>query len=506
MKVNIFPSYDELYQEYINNTVENLKEYREIDINAKILHYLKEPTFYYYCLLYKNTTINPFDTNILLTIEFINGEIPYVQILTNFIEPSLNDNRNYYKCLSNEYKYIFSLDNFKDLEKILESIIQGIQNFLNIVKESISINSFIFFGEYKYNHIYQINDFLQSKNYLNFYRINELITNDVKEEKYIIFTKLYFLLFKPLKEDKALMRLIFHQKLKDLDISLEYNETNNSLILKFLSKELIKNIEFTIIDRKRTIKKINNKVNLNGKIKENKINQITPNNEINKKISNNEIKKNELNKTISNNEIKTNKENQTIQNNGIKRNEINKIIPNNAIKEEEINKIIPKNAIKKEEINKINVQNKIQNNLISNDINIILNNQINENEEKKEKFDYSKIINEFISYLNHINFKKYNIVINNYKLIFNIFFYKKKNGKLKKSLFKEYNNLIEFYETIISFYKSNSNNNSVNNNKRIKNLISDIIFICSELVDSSNKNKAENKYLLKMGKYLKSYK
>ena len=116
------------------------------------------------------------------------------------------------RCLSKKYDYIFSLDQLDEHINNMESIIQGLENFLTCLNESIAINTFIFFGQYEFEHIYQINDFLINKNCFNFFRINELI-NKKKEEKYIIITKLYFLIFKPLENDYALAKIIFYQKL-----------------------------------------------------------------------------------------------------------------------------------------------------------------------------------------------------------------------------------------------------------------------------------------------------
>ena len=537
-KIKIFPTYDELYQEYLNKTVENMKKYTEINLSAKLLHYLNKPTFYYYCIIYKNTNINPFDTNILFCIEFIDREIPYVTILTNFIEPTLNDNRNYYKCLSSEYKYKFSINDFKELEIILESIIQGIQYFLNIIKESISINAFIFFGEYEYNHIYQINDFLQSKNCLNLYRINELINNDIKKEKYIIFTKLYFLLFEPLEKDKALIKLIFHKKLKDLDISLERNEINNSLILKFLSKELINDLEFIIIDRTRIVenkikpknkkqKNNNHKLILKDKIKENYVNKIIINNnnqenegkKYNKnndsikeneekiiKVRNDNNKEKEINEIIKNNNNIQQNEDKKINkyNNNIIENEDKKVNKyNNNIIENEVSKIIENNELKVDNSNKKVLINKLKNNTKIKTNSIIINNSVKETEVKKEKINYSKIIIEWFIYLDNIKFHKYDLIINNYTLIFNKYKTKLKLKKKKKSFIKECNNLIEFYEKLIEFYE----NKNSNNKERIHKIISEIIYISSELISySNNKNNKENEYLLKIQKCLKSYK
>ena len=424
-KLKIFPSYEDLYQEFINKTLENSKKYKDISLNAKILHYLKQPTFYYYCTVHKITNSNPFYKTILFCIEFIDGEIPYVTILTDFIKLSLNDNRNYYQCLSHEHKYKFSLGNFKDIEKILEIIIQGIPNFLTFVRESEILNTFIFFGEYEYNHVYQINDFLQNKNILNFYRIYLYIYNDknkyTKEERYIVFTKLYLLFFEPLEKDKALIRLLFHQKLKGMDISLETDKINNSIIFKFASSKKKNEIQFILIDRQRKIEK---KININ-----------------NTKF------KNEYNEKIK---IKDDKSEQ--------------------------NKDIIKNEIK----------------------------EIKDEKEEKQKINYSNLMKEWFDYLNNIDFKKYEIVIYNYKMIFRDYKGKLKIKSGEKCLIKEYNDLIEFYEKIINFYE---NNNKGNNKERINKLIGEIIYLCSELINyAKNQNKNENEYLLKIQKYLKSYK
>ena len=276
-KQKIFPSNEELYQEFSLETIENSKKYTDIKLTSKILHYLKKPSFYYYCTVKQNTQTNPFNIDIDFCFEFIDKEIPYASLLTDFINISMNDNRNYYRCLTKEHNYIFYLDKFNEQKVILESMIEGIGNFLLLINESIAINTFIFFGEYEYNHIYQVNDFLKNKNYLNFYRINQIINKKI-EEKYIIFSKLYFLLFEPLQEDKALIKLIFYQKLKDLDLSFDKNDLKDSLILN-LSNSGYKDIEFYIINRKRAIKKKED-INLNK-------------NEVKDKINNNEIKEKE---------------------------------------------------------------------------------------------------------------------------------------------------------------------------------------------------------------------
>lgn len=241
---------EEIYNDYINKTIDKLKKYLDIYLIGKLLNYLEKPTLYYYCTVYSNTKYNPFDINIEFSIEFIEDEIPYVTILTDFIEPTLNDNRNYYRCLCKDFKYKFSFKNLNKHEIALESMIQGIENFLTYLNESIAVNSFIIFGQYEYEHIYQINDFLQTKNYLNFYRINELKDGKL-EERYIIITKLFFIFFIPTPEDKALVKILFYEKLKDMSFDFDKNEHKHTLILRVNHKRYKNEIEFFIIDRKR---------------------------------------------------------------------------------------------------------------------------------------------------------------------------------------------------------------------------------------------------------------
>ena len=63
--IKIFPTYEEIYQEYINETIENLKKYGEIKLYGKILHYLTKPSFSYNCSVYKKTKLNPFNQNVI---------------------------------------------------------------------------------------------------------------------------------------------------------------------------------------------------------------------------------------------------------------------------------------------------------------------------------------------------------------------------------------------------------------------------------------------------------
>ena len=249
--INESPNYqkEEIYQKFILKSIEDFKDNKDISLKCKILHYLNKPTFYYYLNVHKNNNINPFDKEILFCFEFINGEIPYATIMTDFSELYLNDGRNLFRCLSKNHNYIFSLEKFDEMKNILKEMILGIKNFLYYVKETIEINYFIYFGEYEFNHIYQINDFLSNMNNFSFYRIYE-VKNNQKIEKFMIFTNLYFIIFQPLDFDKCLMKIKFIVELNKMNLIFDKNDDNGSLILD-LSNTNYKNVlEFFLIDRK----------------------------------------------------------------------------------------------------------------------------------------------------------------------------------------------------------------------------------------------------------------
>jgi len=496
VRTKLFPSIEELNEEFIKQTVELFKDFTDIELYSKILHYLKKTSFYYYCNVYKKTKSNPFNVNINFCFEFIDGEIPYVTILTDFIEPTLNDNRNYYKCLTKEHKYIFNSDNIKEHQIILESMINGIGNFLNLVKESRAINTFIFFGEYEYNHIYQINDFLMNKNYLNFYRIN-IINDNKEEERYILYTKLYFLLFEPLKEDKALIKIIYQEKLKDMNLHFDKNELKNSLIVKLPLGGNNDNLEFIPIDRSVNIIKKRKRINKNKNgnnieqkkgTKENETKEENPKSEI---IKETESKENETKGEKPKSEIIKETESKENETKGERsKSEIKKETESkeNETKEQRSKSEIIKETESKEKENK--------------DKNVKDDNKIKENN-KDKKFNYSILIKEWFTYIDGMDFKEYDVVINKYDMLFNEDRQSLNVKENETSKIEEYNRLIEFYEKLINYYQKKKNKNK----EKILKIISNIIFLCSELVNcAKNKNKKENEYLLTAKKYLDSYK
>ena len=65
-------------------------------IKGKLLHETNDINILFHLFIYKSTEINPFEAEIEMTAEFIEKETPYIQIMTNFLEPTLYDIKNYF--------------------------------------------------------------------------------------------------------------------------------------------------------------------------------------------------------------------------------------------------------------------------------------------------------------------------------------------------------------------------------------------------------------------------
>ena len=133
--------------------------------------------------------------------------------------------------------------------------------------------------------------------------------------------------------------------------------------------------------------------------------------------------------------------------------------------------------------------------------------KFNKEKNDKEK-DYSALIQKWFKHQkNNINIlKKYDSILTNYRILFNrnknmIFSLKKKDFNIEEN-----NKFLEFLEKILYYYQTKKDNHT-EYKERIDLIISDLIYLCSELINyDKNQNKKENKYEEKMRKYLESYK
>ena len=231
------------YNLFIKNIISKHTNNKNIKIIGKSLHYMPNwLILQFYCTVNKSSEINPFSSDINLSFEFIDKSVPYIHILNDFINPTLNDGRNIFYCLTNKHNYIFKKKYLDECEKIFDEIIKGIKNFLLCLKENIQINAYIYYGEYEIGHIYQINDLIINKNTIKFYRVIQ-IKGKIEEMKYIIITQLYFLFFEPFNNDMSLVKLQEYFCLKDVNFSIDEAHLNKkkntkSYFLKILNAQI----------------------------------------------------------------------------------------------------------------------------------------------------------------------------------------------------------------------------------------------------------------------------
>ena len=225
---------------FIKKIIKKYENETELKISGKTLNYiLDDEILIFYCTLYKSTNINPSSSDIYFNFEFKDNSTPYVQILNDFINPTLNDGRNIYYCLTNKHKYIFNKNNLDECENIFYELIDNIKEFLICLKENIQINAFIYYGNYEKERTYKINELILSKNTIKFFRIMQI---NGKEEymKYVIITQLYFLIFEPDENDMSFAKLELCLPLKDIQFAFEEINPNkkpntNNFTLKILS-------------------------------------------------------------------------------------------------------------------------------------------------------------------------------------------------------------------------------------------------------------------------------
>ena len=195
----------------------NEKYKNQIKIKGKLLYETENISILFHIFIYKSTEINPFEADIEMTIDFIENEPPYVQIMTNFLEPTLYDIKNYFLCLTKKKDYIFSYKYFGKFQIIFIDILSHIQIFLHHLYDAEVFKTFIYFGEYSLNHIYHINNFLKNNEILDFFRVNRVRNEDFYEKIfYIILTEIYLIVFEPDDNNKSLGKILFYKKLSEI--------------------------------------------------------------------------------------------------------------------------------------------------------------------------------------------------------------------------------------------------------------------------------------------------
>ena len=289
-----------------NNIIENKKNFEKEKI-ILILDMIKEK--YYekniieiqykilcnnniliYLFYFPKTKINLFYEKITFLV-VLDEQIknPEVKCLTNFMFPTIYDNKNFFELLVNKNEYIFD-EIYQQIIPIIQEVLLKIPILINYLFFNIQIRTLIEYGKYDEGKNYELNDFMQN-DYLKYFNVIQLINNNIKENRYLIITDTNLLILKPNEKIKNKGKLIhsynlyydlksfdkknLHKKINKEFIILEFNNENveicfqnneNEIFIKLLKnkKQFLKE-RYDLIINNNTNKFICNYLDINGK-------------------------------------------------------------------------------------------------------------------------------------------------------------------------------------------------------------------------------------------------
>ena len=240
--------------------------------------------------LLKQTDLNkrrfPINFEIYLNPEYAK-KIPFIICKTNFVYPSIFDNRNLFNCLCKKW----DIKKRDDIITNIITIIYNLPNFVETYNNCVTNYQLLYIpGEFSISNQYNVNDFLLNNDNSLF----KIKTNYFPNIPfcYFIITDINYLLLFPSKIDNMkqwasifYIGLIFEiENLKIISKNKIQNEENENIIeneitFKIINKPYIKNktFSFTISTKENNYSEINSiKKKKNNKI-ENNITMIIPN-------------------------------------------------------------------------------------------------------------------------------------------------------------------------------------------------------------------------------------
>ena len=456
-----------------------------LKINGKLLHDTEKINIHFDALLYDNSEINPFDEDIELSIDFFEDEIPYVQIMSNFHNPTFYDIKNYFLCLSSNEHYIFRKSRLDKCQLALEEIFSNIKYFLYHIRECEQMKTFIYFGEYNYDHVYHINNFLRNNEKIDFFRINRIKDNKFYEKMlYIICTELYIIVFDPIEENKSLGRILFYTKLSDTEFHFE------EIGFSIEKSEPKKRLKVILVDTKNRLffRESNEEIKSSSKI-----NLIKINSDKRKHKDKHKEKRNNQDSDTEEDSEKTDEINHYYENK-IKKGSFKKKKRNSGIL-----KLDTKNL---EKIEKAQTTNNIIEKDDFSSKNTFEFSFINFKED--EDNDTLLLQNEYTLFKKFIIRKeifaniKYNSIITPYRLLFGHSLAQNEKIISIRKMKDDIDKLIEYNEKIYEKYKDSKK--EFDQKRKVKS-VNNIIFLCSKISGALSEDDTINNYLDKMRNY-----
>lgn len=97
----------------------------------------------------------------------------------------------------------------------------------------------MYYGDYRIDDIYDLNDFLSNRE-VDFYKLQQTFKSgkkEVKKNRYVVLTDIYFLLFDPVPDNMQYGKLLFWGDIRQLSSSKGTSEFSDHLILEWKSQE-----------------------------------------------------------------------------------------------------------------------------------------------------------------------------------------------------------------------------------------------------------------------------
>lgn len=197
-------------------------------IKKRILHIIfkrnyKDNSLFLQLIYKKNTDLNPMSYDLTFSLHLdadYPKSIPQIKALTHFSFPTVFDNRNLiFSIINHNWVNKNNMRDMADMKEVhliepIEEIILSIPKFLSRLIENTNNKILVYYGDYKIDMIYDINDFIVNTD-LDFFKVCQYLKpkkvdeEKVRKERYIVITDIYFLLFDVVPTSKNLAKLLF---------------------------------------------------------------------------------------------------------------------------------------------------------------------------------------------------------------------------------------------------------------------------------------------------------
>lgn len=112
-------------------------------------------------------------------------------------------------------------------------------DFISRVQENEKNRILVYYGDYKIDELYQMNEFLSNSD-LSFYKLQQMFlmgSKQIIKDRYVVLTDVYFLLFDPIIDNMNIGKLLFWGDIRQLSTAKVSNEFLHQLTIEWKSQD-----------------------------------------------------------------------------------------------------------------------------------------------------------------------------------------------------------------------------------------------------------------------------